>query len=164
MEALETLGVYWPKLIAQVINFIIILTVLRLFAYKPVMDLLEKRRQRIQESLEKAEQIDRQLEEANQRAKEIISEASRKADEIVAEARQSAESIGAKKVAEAVAQAEDVISKAHEAARRERDQMMGQLRSSMGRLVVDTTAKVVGRALTDEDQQRLQKEAVVHLS
>ena len=54
-QTLQTLGIYWPKLVAQMINFAIVLFVLWKFAYRPVLALLEDRRRRIAEAMENAE-------------------------------------------------------------------------------------------------------------
>ncbi|MEO0453043.1 MAG: F0F1 ATP synthase subunit B [Verrucomicrobiota bacterium] len=164
MEVLNDLGVYWPKLIAQVINFTIILLVLRFFVYKPILKKLEERRTKIADSVANAERIKKELEEAEIARAERIKQANAEAAKLLAEARESADNLGARKVQEAIAQAEGVLKKAEEAAIREREEMMKQLRAEMGRLVVDTTSKVVGKTLTDADRKRLQDEAVSQIS
>ena len=55
----------------------------------------------------------------------------------------------------AIKQAEEIIAKAREASEADRDAMMAELKAEIGRLVVETTAKVSGKVLSDEDQQRL---------
>lgn len=164
MEILETLGVYWPKLIAQTINFGLVVFILWRFAYKPVLALLDQRKQTIADSLAKAEQIEKDLADTENRCRQILSEANAKAQQMIEEARASADTLGARKIQDATAQAESVLRKAREAAERDRDQMMQELRGEMGRLVVETTAKVVGRSLTPDDRKRLQDEAIAQLS
>ena len=51
--------------------------------------------------------------------------------------------------------AEDIIAKAQEATEASRQEMMTDLKAEIGKLVVETTMKVSGKVLTDEDQQRL---------
>ena len=51
--------------------------------------------------------------------------------------------------------AEDIIAKAQDATEASRQEMMNELKAEIGRLVVETTMKVSGKVLTDEDQQRL---------
>ena len=63
--------------------------------------------------------------------------------------------MGEAKAQEAVKQAEEIIRKAREATSADRDTMMAELKVEIGRLVVETTAKVSGKVLTSEDQQRL---------
>ena len=66
---------------------------------------------------------------------------------------------GERKQQEAVAAAEQIMAKAHEASAIEHERTMTELKRELGRLVVDTTAKVTGKVLTSEDQRRLQEEA-----
>ena len=160
----QTFGLDGSKLIAQLIIFGILFFALKKFAFGPIMEILEDRKQRIAESIENAEKMKAELAAAEAKRDELIKKANEDATKFIEEARASADAIGAKKIQEATAQAESVLTKAQEAAERDRDQMMNQLRSEMGRLVVDTTAKVVGKTLTPEDQKRLQEEAVANLS
>ena len=61
-EVCQGLGIDWNKLIAQMISFGILLYVLWRFAYKPVLDILEKRRDKVEESLKNAEKIKHEVE------------------------------------------------------------------------------------------------------
>lgn len=152
------------KLIIQLAVFLILFGVLWKFAFKPIQQILDERQKRVEESMANAERIKKELDEAEKHRAERMKEANAEAMRLLEEARNSADALGSKKVQEAVAQAEAVLRKAEEAATREREQMMNELRAEMGRLVVDTTAKVVGKTLTDEDRKRLQAETLEQLS
>ena len=69
-----------------------------------------------------------------------------------------------RKQQEAIAAAEQILAKAREASAIEHERTMESLKRELGRLVVDTTAKVAGKVLTPEDQQRLQQEAARHVA
>ena len=71
-ETAETFGFDWKIFFSQVISFVIVALVLRRFAYKPILAILEERRQRIAEGLLNAEKIKQQLAEAEQRHAEIL--------------------------------------------------------------------------------------------
>jgi F-type H+-transporting ATPase subunit b len=149
-----------PKLFfSQVISFIIVALVLKRFAYKPILAVLEERRQRIQEGQLNAEKIKQQLAEAEQRHAEILAKANAQAQKMIDEARESAGIVAERKQQEAVAAAEQILAKAREASAIEHEKTMTELKRELGRLVVDTTAKVTGKVLTSEDQRRLQEEA-----
>lgn len=156
----EAFGLDWTKLIAQTVIFVILFLLLKKFAFGPVLQILDERKKRIAESMENSEKIKAELEEAERTRAELIKKANGEASKLIEEAKTSADAIGSRKIQEATAQAESVIKKAREAAERDRDQMMNELRGEMGRLVVDTTSKVVGKVLTEEDRKRLQDEAV----
>ncbi len=144
---------------SQVISFTLVALALRRFAYKPILGILEERRQRIAEGLLNAEKIKQQLAEAEQRYQEILSNANAQAQKMIDEARESAAHVAERKQQEAVAMAEQIVAKAREASAIEHERTMAQLKRELGRLVVDTTAKVTGKVLNPDDQRRLQDEA-----
>jgi F-type H+-transporting ATPase subunit b len=158
-EVGETFGFDLKIFLSQVISFVIVALVLRQFAYKPILAVLEERRQRIAEGLLNAEKIKQQLAEAEQRHADILTRANAQAQKMIDDARESAAHVGERKEQEAIAAAEQIIAKAHEASALERERTMTELKHEIGRLVVDTTAKVTGKVLTSEDQKRLQEEA-----
>jgi F-type H+-transporting ATPase subunit b len=145
--------------LSQVISFVIVAVLLKQFAYKPILKVLEDRRQRIAEGLLNAEKIKQQLAEAEQRYQEILTKGNSEAQRMIDEARASAGVIAERKEQEAIAAAEQILAKAREASALEHERTMSQLKRELGRLVVDTTAKVTGKILTPEDQRRLQEEA-----
>ena len=155
MELLDNLGVDGPKLIAQLINFGIVLLVLWKFAYKPVLEMLENRRQKIVQSMDKAEQIKTELAETQAERDKVMAEANQRAEKLIADAKEAAKQVGEAEGQRAVKQAEEIIRKAREATEADRERMLSELKAEIGRLVVETTAKVSGKVLTAEDQQRL---------
>ncbi len=155
MDLLQDLGVDGPKLIAQLINFAIVLFVLWRFAYKPVFEMLETRRKTIAESMDNAEKIKTELTETQAERDKVLAEANQKAQEMIADAKEAAKQVGEAEGQKAVKQAEEIIRKAREATEADRDSMMAELKAEIGRLVVDTTAKVSGKVLTSDDHQRL---------
>jgi F-type H+-transporting ATPase subunit b len=163
-ETADTFG--WnPRLFfSQVISFIIVALLLRRFAYKPVLAILEERRNRIAEGLLNAEKIKQQLAEAEQRHAEILAKANDQAQKMIDEARESAGHLADRKEQEAIAAAEQILAKAREASQLEHERTMAELKRELGRLVVDTTAKVTGKVLSSEDQKRLQEEATRQLA
>ncbi len=155
----ETFGFNLWMFLSQVVSFGIVALLLRKYAYKPILGVLEQRRQQIAEAQLNSEKIKQQLAEAEQRYQEILTKANGQAQKMIDEARESASHVAARKEQEAVAAAEQIVAKAHEAAALEHERTMTQLKRELGRLVIDTTAKVTGKVLTGEDQRRLQEEA-----
>lgn len=158
-ETAETFGWNLRLFLSQVISFVIVALLLRKFAYKPILAILEQRRQQIAEAQLNSEKIKQQLAEADQRYQEILGKANAQAQKMIDEARTSAGLVADRKEQEAIAAAEQIVAKAHEATQLERERTMMELKRELGRLVVDTTAKVTGKVLTSEDQRRLQEEA-----
>lgn len=146
--------------LSQCISFGIVALLLTKFAYKPILNVLEERRQRIQEGLANAEKIKQQLAESEQRYQEILSKANAEAQKMIEEARQSAAAIADKRSQQAIADAEQILAKAREASKVEHDRVLAELKREVGRLVVETTAKVTGKILTQQDQERISQETV----
>ena len=163
-DTAETFGWSWQLFLAQVISFVIVALVLRRFAYKPILAVLEERRRKIEEGQLNAEKIKRELAEAEKRYQEILAKANADAQRMIDEARESAAHLSERKQQEAIAAAEQIIAKAREAAALEHERTMESLKHELGRLVVETTEKVAGKVLTPEDQRRLQAEAARQLA
>jgi F-type H+-transporting ATPase subunit b len=154
----EQFGVYWPNLIAQVVLFAIVYWVLKRFAFKPVIAMLEERRRRIEEGQINAENIKKQLAAAQTKYEEILAKANAEAQRLIEEVRTSGDRLAEQKRQEALAAAEAITVKAQEAMTLERDRLMSEMKRELGRLVVDTTARVTGKVLTPEDHQRISEE------
>src|SRR3989441_5782624 len=163
-DTAETFGWNPWLFFSQVISFVIVALLLRRFAYKPILAVLEERRRKIEEGQLNAEKIKKELAEAEKRYQEIIAKADADAQKMIDEARESAAHLSERKQQEAIAAAEQILAKAREASAIEHERTMESLKRELGRLVVDTTAKVAGKVLTPEDQQRLQEEAARQLA
>jgi F-type H+-transporting ATPase subunit b len=158
-ETGETFGWNLWLFLSQVISFVLVAVLLRRYAYKPILNVLQERRDKIAEGLRNADKIKQQLAESEQRYAEILAKANADAQKMIDEARESSAHLADRKEQEAIAAAEQIIAKAHEAGALEHERTMAELKRELGRLVVDTTAKVTGKVLTADDQRRLQEEA-----
>ena len=163
-DTLQVLGITWPKLIAQSINFSIVLFVLWRFAYRPVFAMLETRRLKIAEGIANAEKIKAQLAQAEADRREILDRAGDQANQIIAEVREAVARVREQETQKAVAAAGRIIAKAREAAAQDHARMLAELKREVGRLVVQTTATVTGKILTPEDQRRLAEETEKQLT
>ena len=88
----------------------------------------------------------------------MIAQANAQATRLIEEARTAAARVQEQETQKAIASAEDVIAKAREAAAQEHARMLAELKHEVGRLVVQTTATVTGKILTEEDHRRLAEE------
>ena len=153
-----TFGISWPQLLAQIASFSIVCLVLYWFAYRPVLKMLEVRRQQIAQGLANAEQIKAELARTEAQRQEVMAQANIQASKFIEEARAAAARLQQQETEKAVAAAEEMMIKAREAAAQERDRMLAELKREVGRLVVQATAAVTGKILTSEDQRRLAEE------
>jgi F-type H+-transporting ATPase subunit b len=154
----ETFGFNTSLFVSQAISFCVIAFLLQKFAYKPILQVLEERRKTIAQGLANAEKIKQELARAEEEHKRIMNEAAAQAGKLIEEARTAAAKVLEVETQKAVAAAGEIIAKARQASEAELARMKTELRREVGRLVVETTAKVTGKILTLEDQQRLAEE------
>jgi F-type H+-transporting ATPase subunit b len=160
----EKFGVETNLFIAQVISFLIVAGLLYKFAYKPILTVLEDRRQKIAEGLANAEKIKQELANAQARAQDVLNQASARGNKLIEEARTSAAKVLEQETQKAIATANDIIVKARQASEAELARMKAELRREVGRLVVATSAKVTGNILTQDQQHRLAEETARELA
>jgi len=160
----HTFGIDWPHLIAQTISFGIVCVVLYLLAYKPILRMLNARREQIAGGLANAQKIEAELARIEDERRVTLTAADAEGQRLIEEARSAAARVGAEETQKAVAAAELLLARAHEAAERDRALLLADARREIGRLVVRTTAAVTGKVLTAEDQRRLAEETASQLA
>jgi len=150
---LEALGLNLGYLLVQIGSFIILFLVLAAWAYKPILNLLEKRREAIAKGLDDARVAGEARYNAESEAASILAEAQTKAAHVVNEATGRAE----KAVLEVKAEADEQIMKEREVALaetyQERDRILGEVRGQVAALAIAAAQKLIGEAL-DEKRQR----------
>jgi F-type H+-transporting ATPase subunit b len=161
---MDALGIQWKILLMQTVSFSIVFFVLWKFAYGPIFNMLQTRREKIAEALANAEKIKTDVARTEAERQKTLADAGDQANKLIDDARQAAARVRETETQKAIAAAEQIVTKAREAAAQERAQMLAQLKREVGRLVVQTTATVTGKVLTSEDQQRLSQETEKQLS
>jgi F-type H+-transporting ATPase subunit b len=159
-----TFGVDWSHLLAQVASFCIVCFILYRFAYRPVLAMLEARRQQIAQGLANAEQIKAELARTETQRQEVMAQANAQASKFIEEARTAAARVLEQETQKAIATAEQIMIKAREAAAQDHDRMLVELKREVGRLVVQATTTVTGKILTADDQRRLAEETARHVA
>jgi F-type H+-transporting ATPase subunit b len=160
----RTFGVDWPHLTAQLVSFAIVCAALYWLAYKPVLRMLELRRQQIATGLANTEKINAALANIESQRQGIMAEAQAQSAKLIAEARDIAKRLQEQEAQRSIATAEQIMAKARQAAEQEHARMLAELRREVGRLVVQTTTAVVGKVLTADDERRLAEETARHLA
>src|ERR1700738_1833918 len=107
-ETADTFGWNWELFLSQVISFTIVSLLLRRFAYKPILAVLEDRRRKIEEGQLNAEKIRKQLAESEKRYQEILAKANTDAQRMIDEARESAAHLSERKQQDAILTGEQI--------------------------------------------------------
>ena len=147
-----------PKMaefIPALIAFIIIWVILAKLVWPPVLEMMEKRQQKIQDDLDAAERSKIEAAEEAKRYEAKILDAHHEADAIVAKAKKEAEEVRSAVLAKAQREAADIIAKAHGAVDSERHKAMIELSSSVVDLSVEIASKIIGNDLSVEEQRKL---------
>jgi len=157
-ELLSKLGIDWKLLIAQIVNFLVLLFVLYKFAYGPILAMLEKRQKKIEKGLKDADQARKYLAESEEKQKEIIRKARTEAKEIVEKAYIQAEKSKKEIAEESKKQAEKIITGAKAEIAREKEKTVREIKSEIGSLVVAATEKMIGEKIDkDKDKELIEK-------
>jgi len=151
----EGLGINLPTLIAQIVNFLILLGLLYLVAYKPIMRMLDERSRKIKESMEQTELIKQQAERAEEEVKKQIETASREGQGIIARAVRSGEEVRQKAQQEAKQDAESLVARAWMGIRRERDEAIAELRKEFADLTIMAAEKIIEKSLDKQTHRQL---------
>jgi len=163
-ETGEQFGFTGPQFLSNCISFLIVCALLQKFAYKPVVTMLETRREKIAQGLKNAERIKAELADAEKTKADILAKANAEATRMIDEARASAAAVAERKTQQAIAEAEQIVAKAHEATRIEHDRMLVELKKEVGHLVIETTTRVTGKLLTPDDQHRINEETASEIA
>jgi F-type H+-transporting ATPase subunit b len=152
---MEKLGLSLGALIFQILNFTIVCILLYAWAYKPVLRMLNNRKEKIAQGLEDARIASEARANAEQDAAKILADAQNKANQMMREATDRAEAAAL----EIRASTEAESSKEREAAlaevQVERDRMLGDLRNQIAALAIAAAQKLVGDALDEKRQHAL---------
>lgn len=152
---MEGLGINLPMLLAQIVNFLILLGLLYLAAYKPILRMFDERSNRIKESMEQTELIKEQAAHAEEEAKKRIEAASKEGQEVIARAVRSGEEIKQKAQQEARPEAEALIARARLEIQRERDEVIDELHKEFTDLTIAAAEKVIEHSLDKEAHREL---------
>ena len=151
---MEGLGLNLGYLFVQIFNFAIIFVVLRAWVYKPILGLLERRRTAIAEGLEDARIAAEARQNAEQEAEKVLADAQANASQIMREANERAETQGKEVIAAAEAEASKKREEALAEVDSERERILGELRGQVGALAIAAAQKLINASL-DEQRQRV---------
>jgi F-type H+-transporting ATPase subunit b len=150
---LGQLGIEPAILLAQIVNFLIIMGVLRLFLYEPVLKMLEQRKERIAQGIQQADRSSTAAIEAERQRNAILDEARREAQEVRAQATRDAERIAQDVRSRAEQEANDIRRRAQLDAEAQVEAILTEARRDIADLAITATEQILGRELQDRAAQ-----------
>lgn len=152
---LEGLGINLVQLLAQIVNFLLIMYFLNGMLIRPILRNLEARRKRIEDSLENARMADERLASVDKDYQAKLNEASAEANKLRADTLAGAQAEVQRIRTDASAEAEKIKAQARIDAQAERNQLLAESRNQIVALVMAATNKLVGESLDAGRQKAL---------
>jgi len=152
---MEGLGISLPTMLAQVVNFLILLGLLYLVAYKPILKIFDERSRKIKESMDQADYVKEQAANAEEDVKKRLEAAGKEGQELIARAMRTGEESRQKALQEAKKEAETVIVKARLEIQREKDETVEGIRQEFSDLAIVAAEKVIEKSLDKEDHKKI---------
>lgn len=160
MEILKTFGLNPFLTIAQIINFLVLLYILKRFLYPPIFKVFKKREELIKESIQKAEENQKLLEQSKIEEKELIRKAKETADEIIKEAKEQSVDILKKAEAETKQHTDKMVKDAKTQIDLETAQAQQQLDKYVVKLSLDLLRKSLTNVFTEKEQSEIIEKAM----
>jgi F-type H+-transporting ATPase subunit b len=152
---LEALGINLGYLLVQITNFAILFIILRAWVFKPIVGLLERRRETIAQGEEDARIAAKARQNAEQEAEEILAKAQQEASKLVREATERGEEVRREIKQNAEEEAVEIRANAQEQAQEVKEQALSDLRGQVSALAIAAAQKVIGEALDEKRQHSL---------
>ena len=159
-DLIHNFGIDWKVLIAQVVNFAILLFILKRFAFGPVMKILNDRRERIAKAIEQAQHVEDRMKEIDSMKEAVLSEARTESRGIIAKAEHSAKVAQENILKETQAKSERLIKDATAKIELDREKLRSEIKSEIAELIADATERTLGDVFDASAQKKMVSGAV----
>jgi len=159
-ELVKTFHIDAGLLLAQLVNFLIVLVVLYKFAYKPILKTLNDRTGKIEKGLKDAEDAQIKLVEMEKKEKEILTKAKEEGQKIITAAEVVARNNKEELLAEAKVQSDKILTEAGKKIEEEKNKMIDEIKSEVAGLVVMATEKILDEKIDTSKDKDLIKKAI----
>ncbi|MEO0122388.1 MAG: F0F1 ATP synthase subunit B [candidate division WOR-3 bacterium] len=160
MEALTKLGINPLLLIAQILNFLILLWILNRFLYKPILKLFKDRSSKIEDGIKTAENLKKQAAEAEERHRQLIEEAKKEAHRIIEQATKLGDEEKKKIIEMANEESRKIVERTMQEIKSEKQNIMAEIKKEVGEMVVTLSADLIRKKLDEKSQRALIEEAI----
>ena len=152
---ISALGINLPSLLAQLINFTLLLVLLTVLAYKPLLRVLDERKKRIQQGLEASEEAQRRLAQTEQEVARELDKSRQEGQTLIAQAQQMSARIQEEGRQQARAESEQLLQRARSEIQMERDGAIADLRREFADLTIRAAERVIKRSLDRQAHRQL---------
>ncbi len=159
-EIFTKLGLDMKLIVAQAVNFVLLLIILHRLAYKPILGILEKRADTIDKSLKQAKKIEEELQRTEEDRKKEMKKAREEYRALVAEAEETGKQKKKEITEEARRKTEEIVARAKEEIRSEKEKSVRAARQEIADLVIEISRKIIGRNIDEGKERELVKESL----
>jgi len=163
MEILEDFGVEPILLLAQVVNFVILLYILKRFLYKPILKVLEERKKKIETSVKQSEEMQKRFDEITKKQTEILDKAKAESEQIIEGAKNEAKILADQIQLNATNAGNERIKRTQQTLEIEKQKMINEAKREIVDVVTSITEKVVQKNLTKGDKERLVRQVLTEI-
>ena len=141
--------VFWMS-----VTFLIVLFLLKKFAWKPILNMIHEREASIEDALASAEKAKREMKELQANNERILNEARGERDKMLKEARETKEAIIAEAKAKAQKEADRLLTIARENIHNEKMAAISELKNQVATLSIEIAEKILKEHLSSDDKQK----------
>lgn len=159
-EIFEKLGIDGKLIIAQIVNFVLLLIILQKVAYKPVLKMLKERSEKIEKSIKQAEKIEKELKNTEKIKLAEIKKAKEEAQKIINEAIKSSEKKSQEAVEKIKIKTQEVVEMAKREIRLEKENSIKEAKKEISDIALQIATKIIGNNIDDSRQKKLVDKAL----
>ncbi len=159
-DLIKTFYIDWKLLIAQAVNFTIVLGVLWLFAMKPLMKIMKEREDKIKASIANAEKIEIAMEQIKKDKEKEVKKGRKEAQALINKAEKEAEDVRRQKLEKSNKETEKILHDAERQIRAERELMVRDVKDELGGLVALALGRIAGGNIDEKTHRKLIDETI----
>lgn len=160
LEILGKIGFDWQVALANLVNFLVIVWIIKRFFFQPMKKAIQERKLKIQEGVEKATEAETALFTAKQQGKTIVTDAQSEAQTIALSAKQNADNLVDQAKHKAEEEASAIITKAKKRADAEMISREQEFKARSADVIVDAMEKILQDEMTPALDKKLQMRAL----
>ncbi len=162
-EIFTKLGLDYKLIIAQAVNFVLLLIILQRLAYKPVLKMLKERSDKIDKSLKQAKRIEEELKNTEETKIAEIKKAREKASQITKEAYETSEQKAQEAIERTKDKTQEIVEKAKLEIRAEKEKSIKETKKEIAEISVLIAKKIMGSDINKNEQKKLADETLAKM-
>ncbi|RKY88581.1 ATP synthase F0 subunit B [candidate division KSB1 bacterium] len=147
-----------------IVIFIVLLIILRKFAWKPILGILEERENRIKSSLEMADQVKTEATKSLNQYRKLIEEAKTESIKIMEKAEKEGEKVKSDIIRKANTEAENILTKAQKEISIQKEQALEEIKKKSIEFSIDIASKLIASVITIDQQKKLTDKALKEIT